>query len=303
MKLTIDMSYELIDQVADFIDWDKLIIDNPRLPIEFIEEYQDYINFDILFSLNPLNFNLISIFKDKINGKVISYRKDIPLEVLYYISDVPNIDWSLLTKNYFTYDFIDMFKDKPLDWNYITREYNLLYVPSKVFIRPDWGSRENFVSIFKEYLNWSLIIYDQFTDDFITEHAEYVDWDTYIINDFVDEELIINNIDYIDLNLVAKFQYVSIEFVKQYAKYMRSDLLLSNQYIEEIHDEIISLYKKEFESLYTTSKCDGNKCMVCMDEMSTCCKIPCNHDFHESCISEWLLRNENKSCPLCRHKL
>lgn len=303
MKLTLDVSYELIDQIVDYIDWNKIVIDNPRLPIEFIQEYEDYINFDLLFSMKPLNYNLIAIFRNHINGDVISRRNDLPLEILKHISELTTLDWNLLTRNYFTYEFIEMFKDKPLDWNYITKEYNILYIPSRVLTRKDWGSQEHFVSIFKDYLNWSLITYEQFNDDFLTEHAEYVDWDTYIINDFVDEELIIQNIDYVDLNLVAKYQYISMEFIEKYAKGMRSDLLLSNQYIEESHSEIISLYKKNLESMYAYSKSDGNMCMICMDEMDTCCKIKCNHEFHESCVSEWLLRNEAKSCPLCRNKL
>lgn len=303
MKLTIDLSYELIDEIANRIDWNKLLIDNPRLPIEFIQEYEDYINFDILFSMKPLNYNLIAIFKNHINGDVISKRNDIPLEILKHISEITSLNWKLLTENYFTYDFIEMFKDKPLDWHYITRECELLYIPSKVFVRNDWDRCENFISIFKDYVNWALISYDQFNDDFINEHAEYVDWNTYIINYFVDEELIIKNIDYIDLNLVAKYQYISMEFIETYSNNMRSDLLLDNQYIEEIYEEIFSFYKKKLEKFYTSSKNSKNNCMICMDEMDACCKITCNHEFHEQCISEWLLKNEIKSCPLCRYKL
>lgn len=303
MKLTIDLPYEIIDQISEIINWDKLVRDNPRLSLEFIERYVSYINFDILFSMKPLNYNLISIYKDKINGKVISQRNDITLEILKYISDIPDLDWKLLTQNYFNYEFIEMFQDKPLDWNFITREYDLLYIPSRIFIRKDWGSRENFLSIFKKCINWSLIIYEQLTDDFISEHSEYVDWDTYIINEFADENLIINNIDRIDLNLVAKYQYISFEFIKKYADNIRSDLLLSNTYIEEIHEEIILLYKQKLNKVYIHTKSTETICTICMESMSQCCKIICNHEFHDSCISEWLLRNEVKSCPLCRHQL
>ena len=40
-------------------------------------------------------------------------------------------------------------------------------------------------------------------------------------------------------------------------------------------------------------------CPVCMGEMETGRLLPCGHIIHESCLGEWLTRQE--WCPLCRH--
>ena len=42
-------------------------------------------------------------------------------------------------------------------------------------------------------------------------------------------------------------------------------------------------------------------CTICLDdiqykEINTSCK----HDFHQLCLSKWLLKDPNKSCPNCR---
>ena len=42
-----------------------------------------------------------------------------------------------------------------------------------------------------------------------------------------------------------------------------------------------------------------NRCAICLDnKKSTFAVIPCNHEFCDKCIFEWL--EENKTCPLCR---
>lgn len=39
-------------------------------------------------------------------------------------------------------------------------------------------------------------------------------------------------------------------------------------------------------------------CTICMDYIVGCQMIKCGHQFCNSCISEWLLRQ--KICPVCR---
>ncbi|GAB4857897.1 hypothetical protein Ancab_015802 [Ancistrocladus abbreviatus] len=49
----------------------------------------------------------------------------------------------------------------------------------------------------------------------------------------------------------------------------------------------------------------GEKCAICLgeirgqpEEQQRIVKTECEHEFHESCISSWFVRNH--SCPLCR---
>ena len=44
------------------------------------------------------------------------------------------------------------------------------------------------------------------------------------------------------------------------------------------------------------------KCCICLDNKSTLFSvIPCRHEFCDSCIFEWL--EKNQTCPLCRCKV
>ena len=48
----------------------------------------------------------------------------------------------------------------------------------------------------------------------------------------------------------------------------------------------------------------GNECPVCAEDWTDgeqVVKLPCNHVFHDGCISKWL--NQKNTCPLCRYEL
>jgi hypothetical protein len=57
----------------------------------------------------------------------------------------------------------------------------------------------------------------------------------------------------------------------------------------------------------------GNKmleCPICYSDIDTSNHIhtPCNHHFHETCLTKWSLADENKEktkipCPMCRQSL
>jgi hypothetical protein len=43
-------------------------------------------------------------------------------------------------------------------------------------------------------------------------------------------------------------------------------------------------------------------CSICHDDdnQGKLCTLGCSHAFHLYCVSEWLLRQEKSSCPMCR---
>lgn len=46
-----------------------------------------------------------------------------------------------------------------------------------------------------------------------------------------------------------------------------------------------------------------SKCSICLSKYELKdkkTKLPCDHLFHEKCITNWLIKNNNKKCPLCR---
>ena len=47
---------------------------------------------------------------------------------------------------------------------------------------------------------------------------------------------------------------------------------------------------------------ESGRCHVCQDEWQPCerrRRLPCGHEFHSACVSEWLTKNVG-SCPVCR---
>jgi len=46
-------------------------------------------------------------------------------------------------------------------------------------------------------------------------------------------------------------------------------------------------------------------CSICLDIFNpgeNVCKLPCNHEFHKSCIDPWIAAN-HATCPMCRHDM
>jgi hypothetical protein len=55
------------------------------------------------------------------------------------------------------------------------------------------------------------------------------------------------------------------------------------------------------EPRQATGDCDAS-CVVCMENMNKpCVQLPCQHQFHESCIEPWL--KMHSTCPTCRYQL
>lgn len=288
MQVTIDISY--IDFIADKLDWKKFILNNPDVPIEFLEKYKNYIDFNILIKGIKPTLEFVKKFKDRLDIYQLTSGKNITFDIICEVSDRSDVNWKALTKNFMTQKFINKFKTKPIDWNYISRNYKCL--------------SEKFVHQYKNYINWTLISYSNFSVEFLQKHSSYVDWDTYLINYELDEREILANIQYLKWNFVAMFQPLSIKFIKQYHENMKSEDLLKNLYFtEEQRTEIIRIYNSNSKFLYPVSIDSHETCSVCLEEGGTLHVLPCNHEFHEMCIVTWLCGNEKKTCPMCRHQL
>lgn len=288
MQVTLDISY--IDFIANKLDWKKFITDNPDVPIEFLETYKYRIDFNLLIKATKPTLEFIKKFKDRLNIYDLTSTKNITFDIICEVADLENVNWKALTRNFMTQKFINKFKDKPIDWNYISRNYKCL--------------SEKFVHQYRNYLNWTLIPYSGFSVEFLQKHSGYVDWDTYLLNYELDEREIIANIQYLKWNLISMSQPLSIDFIKKYCENMRSEDLLKNLYFsEDDRAQIISIYKSNTKFLYPVSIDSHETCSVCLEEGGTLHVLPCNHEFHEMCIVTWLCNNEKKTCPLCRHQL
>jgi len=288
MQVTIDISY--VDLIAKNLDWKKFITDNPDVPIEFLEKYKDYIDFNILVKGSKPTLDFIKRFKERLDINKLTSSKNITFDIICEVSDHYDVNWKALTKNFMTQKFINKFKGKPLDWNYISRNYKCL--------------SEKFVHQYRNYLNWSLISYSGFSVDFLQKHSTYVDWDNYLVNYELDELEILANIQYLKWNFVALFQPLSIEFIKRFHENMKSEDLLKNLYFtEDQKTEIIRIYNANSKFVYPISIDSHETCSVCLEEGGTLHVLPCKHEFHQMCIVTWLCGSEKKTCPMCRYQL
>jgi hypothetical protein len=53
------------------------------------------------------------------------------------------------------------------------------------------------------------------------------------------------------------------------------------------------------DGLERTNVTDGRQCSICFEPMAeNCVNLPCEHAFHEHCITRWLHRHS--TCPMCR---
>lgn len=64
------------------------------------------------------------------------------------------------------------------------------------------------------------------------------------------------------------------------------------------------LKKKLKESLLQDNL--NEECSICLDYLSKdnkIIKLECDHIYHSECIKEWLLRDKDNNCPLCRNNI
>lgn len=79
--------------------------------------------------------------------------------------------------------------------------------------------------------------------------------------------------------------------------------------IVPMQDVVTTLDEEELKSLkkYKSDKILDENCSICMSKMGDnpeeeLCKLPCEHDFHASCIEPYL-KEYNYKCPICRKEV
>jgi hypothetical protein len=132
----------------------------------------------------------------------------------------------------------------------------------------------------EDYQNFTRYIYFLKRNDFL---------------DFIDKE----QLDLLD-KIIENSKYS--KFYNNIIKLKYYNCLTYSKHI--INKMFCKVYDKYSE--YTNYSIRNTKeCMICLEEYSfldSCIKLCCKHDYHKSCIKQWL-KNNNFTCPICRTNL
>ena len=63
---------------------------------------------------------------------------------------------------------------------------------------------------------------------------------------------------------------------------------------------------EKYENYISNIDLFKNNCSICLKKFKInewIHKTACNHTFHLNCLSQWILKNSDPNCPLCRKKI
>lgn len=122
------------------------------------------------------------------------------------------------------------------------------------------------------------------------------------------------NATYINLLTIIGFIIIGISFCLILTimiwYYRRRRLEVFQRVADSEHS--LRLTISELNSKYPESKCSesslGQSCAICLDEYflyrfineSLIRKLGCSHLFHSTCIQQWLIEGNSRSCPMCK---
>ena len=101
--------------------------------------------------------------------------------------------------------------------------------------------------------------------------------------------VIINNcvLNYVYKDELVKFQDIYLYYCLVMYSVIYFILLLSSNKLNKLQISIKKLNDKE-------------SCSICLIDSNLLYETECKHLFHEKCITEWITKHQNNSCPLCR---
>jgi hypothetical protein len=77
----------------------------------------------------------------------------------------------------------------------------------------------------------------------------------------------------------------------------------TEQTVQAVHIAIYAPIQPSYDiATYTADKTNNITCSICLEEQKIneqWTKLRCEHEFHKSCIINWL--TVNNICPVCRH--
>jgi hypothetical protein len=108
-------------------------------------------------------------------------------------------------------------------------------------------------------------------------------------------------------NIPSAVEYFLLVFIFAYfINYLLLVFIIFNfihRYIPLQYPTIFAVYHNKV--LKKVNKNEGVACPICLEEIeaeSECVETICSHQYHISCLSEWLNKYNNETCPSCRNQ-
>ena len=102
--------------------------------------------------------------------------------------------------------------------------------------------------------------------------------------------------NYINLNDISSINVIRIPFGQESNPPISQDIINKLKHFKMVKE----FYKNSIEE----EKFEFPKCTICLMEISEGTEVillPCDHIFHEKCITKWLMLHS--TCPLCRYEI
>ena len=196
-----------------------------KLYIKYLELY----DVDWYIISKHINTNLIPRFADKLDFRIISRNKRLPMNILLNYRD--RLYWNVISKNLNSYlkfnkisliNFLFEFNHE-LDWynvfkyNKIPLDQICIDIQSNInlnIICKYQVLSEDFIQKYENLLNWNLISKHQvLSEDFIQRNENLLNWDLISEHQVLSEDFIQRNENLINWDLISKFQVLSDEFI------------------------------------------------------------------------------------------
>ncbi len=208
---------DFIERFQDKVNWDN-IFQYQKLTEEFIEKqikrprgtlFFEY--WDIIIKYQKLSESFIERHKDNLNWYAISKFQKLSEEFMEKHQD--EIDWHTISKfQNLSEEFMEKYKDK-LDWLYIAKYQDL----SEAFIEKYFINETPYNCNFSNKQAFSNILASQtLSTEFMDKHKDKVDWTFVSCLQKLSEPFIEKYKNFVDWSSISKFQKLSEGFIEKH---------------------------------------------------------------------------------------
>lgn len=258
-EITQPLSTQFILQFNEFINW-NIVSEMKYLENEIIEEFSEKVNWNNLSVFHDLNFEFLNKFKHKINWKRLCYiREDLPEDLAIRFESY--LDFSKFSCYKYSLDFIIKFKHK-INFSKLFEECYLIDSKQTKLMNL------NFLKETKTYIDFN---YLQRADLFNVEDEDIIDEFIDILNlnsikniDF-SEKFIDKNINYLNLKRVFKpYLWFTQEFLIKHKKKLSFKINSKTAYNHYMYKlkKLVFLQKKITHILYKPNSYGFKKAKV-----------------------------------------